>query len=143
MAVGDVDVEVAVVVDVVHLRAEPEREEARTESDLLRDVLEQASPAVLVQRVQLFREVRDEELRPAVSGHVSAVHAHPGLRLSVRVEPDAGGVRHILEGAVSVVSIEEVPHEIVGYIDIRVPIAIHVAEHDAETLAGRVCDTRA
>ena len=124
MAVGDVNVEVAVVVDVEQLGAEPERQEAGAEPGLLRDVFEQAVAAVLVERVQLLGEVGDEQLGKAVAIDVAAVDAHARLRLAVDVEADAGGIGDVLEGAVAVVAIEEIAHEIVGDVDVDVGVAV-------------------
>ena len=64
------------------------------------------SPQVLVERVQLFGEVRDEDVRQPLPSTSRAVDAHAGLRLAVRVEADAGGVGDVDERAVAVVAIE-------------------------------------
>ena len=97
---------------------------------------------IAVQRVQLLREVGDEEVRQTVAVDVAAIDAHAGLRLAVAVEADAGRVGHVDEGAVAVVLVEEVPHHVVGDVDVGVAVAIEIAEGDAEALAGGVGDPR-
>ena len=128
MPVGDVDVEVAVIVDVEHLRPETERDETRAQSGLLRRVLEQSLAEVAVEGIQLLREVGDEDVGKAVAVDVTAIDAHAGLRLAVAVEADARRVRHVGEGAVAVVLVEEVPHHVVGDVDVGIAVAVEVAE---------------
>ena len=96
--------------------------------------------AVLVERVQLFGEVGDEDVREAVAVDVGAVDAHAGLRLAVDVEADAGAVGDVGERAVAVVAVEEVADHVVGDVDVGVAVAIEVAERDAEALAGGIGD---
>ena len=98
--------------------------------------------AVAVERVQLLGEVGDEDVGQAVAVDVAAIDAHAGLRLAVAVEADAGAVRDVGEGAVAVVPVEEIPHHVVGDVDVGVAVAIEVAERDAEALAGGVGDPR-
>ncbi len=64
----------------------------------------------------------------AIGVDVAAVDAHAGLRLAVAVEADARGIRHVGERAVAVVLVEEVPHHVVGDVDVGVAVAVEVAE---------------
>ena len=61
-----------------------------------RHVLERPVAVIHVERVQLFREVRDEDIGKAVAVDVGAVDAHAGLRLAVAVEPDACAIRDVV-----------------------------------------------
>ncbi len=140
VTVGDVNVQVTVVVHVVELGTEAERDEAGTQTGLRRYVLEQALAEVGVERVQLFGEVGDEEIRETIAVDITAIDAHTRLRLTVGVEADTRGVGNVGERAVAVVAVQEVPHHVVGDVDVGVPVTIVVAERDAETLAGRVGD---
>ncbi len=128
VSVRDVNVEVAVVVDVEHLGPEAERDEARAEPRLLRRVLEQPAAEVGVQGIQLLGEVGDEDVGKAVALDVPAIDAHAGLGLAVAVEADARRIRHVGEGAVAVVLVEEVPHHVVGDVDVGIAVAVEVAE---------------
>ncbi len=107
-----------------------------------RDVLEEALAEIAVERVQLLREIRDEDVREAVAVDVAAVHAHAGLRLAVAVEADAGGIGDVDERAVALVLVEEIANHVVGDVDVGVAVAIEITEGDAEALAGGVGNAR-
>ena len=71
---------------------------------------------------------------------VGAVGAHARLRLAVGVEPHAGAIGLVDEGALAGIAVEKIAHGVVGDVDVGQAVAIVVAERHAEPLAGRIGD---
>jgi hypothetical protein len=83
------------------------RQEGGAHADICRNILERPVAAILIQGVELFREVRNKNVWIPVPVVIGAVDAHPRLRLAVRIESYSGSVGDIGERAVTVVSIQK------------------------------------
>ena len=84
VAVGDEDVEAAVVVDVDEPDAPPEvRPGSGGDARCVAAIGEDPGRTVLVQRVVVVREVRDDEVGKTVAVVVAGVDTHAGLRPAV------------------------------------------------------------
>src|SRR2546422_2929869 len=100
MAVGDKNVGVTVAVQVFQRCAPFDRANARGgDAACVTYVLKQIASQVQVKRVVLEKEVRDEEVRQAISVDVGGIDAHAGLFLSLSVVGGARGQRAVLETA--------------------------------------------
>ncbi len=80
-------------------------ERRAAQSGLVGHIRERAVAVVLEQHVALVRQIRDNDVRPAVVVEVGEVRAHPSEGLAVLVVADAGGERNVCECAVAVVAV--------------------------------------
>ena len=110
-------------------------ERRRRQTHVARHVLELPAVAIPVERVHVLREVRDDEVEPAVAVVVSRIDAHAGLRAALAVERDAALEADALEGAVAAVPVEKVRTGVVGHVEIDPPVVVVVGRDDTEAVA--------
>ena len=136
VAVGEEDVEPAVVVEVDEpgAPAEPSRVEAEAAGE--RPVLAEAVTEVGVQRRRVAGEVRLDDVEGAVAIVVADADAHAGLRLAVLAVGAAGADADVRERAVVVVAIERARVRIVRHVDVGPAIVVEVERADAEAVGA-------
>ncbi|HEU4401055.1 MAG TPA: hypothetical protein VFT43_03015 [Candidatus Polarisedimenticolia bacterium] len=139
VAVGDEQVEMAVVVGIEEEGPEAESQERRAAHPRAEGaVREDAAAVVVVELVGLLRQVGHEEVEAAVVVVVGHVGPHAGLRQAVLGERHAGQLADLLEGAVAAVAPEEVRRVVVGDVEVLVAVVVVVAPDDPEPLARAV-----
>ena len=136
VAVGEEDVEPAVVVEVDEpgAPAEPPRVEAEAAGE--RPVLAEAVPEVGVQRRRVAGEVGLDDVEGAVAIVVADADAHARLRLAVLAVGAAGADADVGERAVVVVAIERARVRIVRDVDVGPAVVVEVERADAEAVGA-------
>ena len=144
VAVGDDEVEPAVVVVIGEGGPPAEERDARTgDARRIADVREEALAVVVVEDVVVVGEVRDVEVVAPVVVVVADGHAHVGLLAPRLVQGRARGVADVLERAVAAVAVEVVRRGVVGHEEIEPAVVVEVEEGDAEAVeAGGVGHAR-
>src|SRR5713226_1235981 len=90
---------------------------------------------VLVERVALVGEIRDDQVRPAIIVIVGEVDAHTGVGAAVTVNGNLREQADLFERSVAFVVIKKFDHRVVGDKQIDMSVAIEVRNGDAEALA--------
>ena len=138
MAIGHVQVEVAIVVVVEEIRTKAQKAPTRPpQADGLCHIFE-APALVAVERVGLVGKVGDKEIKVAVVVVVAKVHPHTGFVVAVGVKGRAHLQRDIGKGAVPLVAEEIVLHAVVGDKHVLVAIDVKVPSYHAQTLASQI-----
>src|SRR5260370_11422017 len=90
---------------------------------------------VLVERVALVGEIRDDQVRPAIIVIVGKVDAHAGVGAAVTVNGNLREQPDLFEISAAFVLLKKFDHRIVGYGQIDMSVALEVRNGDAEALA--------
>ena len=104
----------------------------------LRDVLEHPAAEPVIERREVFGEVRGEEVGDPVAVHVAHREAHARLRGSVLVERGSRPGGDLLEDAAALVPVEVVRVGVVGDVDVDAAVAGEVGGAHAEAEARRL-----
>ena len=125
VAVHEEDVGPPVVVEVEEVDAEaevlPVHAEAGPEAHLL-----EGAAVVAVECRHLLGEVRADDVQPAVAVEVAHADSHSRQRGSLPVEGAARGNRHLPEGPVLVVAIEEARRGVAGHVDVGPAVVVEI-----------------
>src|SRR5262249_8348949 len=138
VSVGDVDIDVSVIVEIEELCPESQRQKSRTEARLLGHFFKSEIAAIAKERVQFLGEVGHKNIEQPVAVQVGELRSHSCPGISVRVIADAGAVSQVGECSVAVIPVQEVSHQIVGDENIRPSVVIEIAEGDSQPFAGGV-----
>src|SRR5262245_43116145 len=134
VAIGDVYIEVTVIVVVEQPRSKSQGHESRVQAGLLRCVFKLQPAEIVIERVELFGEVRYEDVRKAIAVVIRDFRSHSGLRPSVAVESNTRAICNIEECAIALVMVEEVAYTIIGDINVRPSVVIDVSDSETKTL---------
>ena len=147
-AVRLVQVQSAIVVEVVHPQAET-REPAARHAQADRDgVVAKEGALVPVDRIGLAAQVDDDQVQVRVVVEIDGIDPHAGLRLAVEVHADAGHQRVVLEPPTAAVQPELVRHLVVRNEEVECPRPVEVAKDETEPVpeggaeAGGLRDVR-
>ncbi len=136
-AVDDRQIEVAVGVAVDEGGAEAGHRAARRRQPGAEGGVGVAGGAVVaVEGVALAPQVGDEEVLVAVAVGVAGGDPHPRLRPAELVERHSPGESHLLQLAAAETAPELVRLAVVGDVEIEPAVAVEVAGHHAQPLAG-------
>ncbi len=105
----------------------------QSEAGLAGDVFEGAVAAVAKEDVAAAR-AGDEQVLASVVFIIGPRGAHA----DAVAEADAGLLRHILEGAVALVAIEDVTAQLVAEVNVVLAVAVEVADRDAAAVVVEV-----
>ena len=132
VAVGEEDVEPAVVVEVGKARtpSEPARVEPETRLEGL--VFTTPLPGIGVERRGVAGEVGLHDVQPPVAIEVADADAHAGLRLAVLAVRAAGSDADVFERAVVAVAVQRARVGVVGHVDVGPAVVVEVQRDDAE-----------
>ena len=136
VAVGDEDVEPAVVVHVEEADAPAEVAGVDAEAGEVGVVVEVAAAEVQIEGVGVAGEVGLDDVEEAVAVEVSDGNAHAGLGLAVGRVGDAGLDGDVFEGAVLLVLVEGGGGGVVGDVDVGPAIVVEVGDADAEAIGA-------
>ena len=136
VAVGDHDVEPAVVVHVEEADAPAEIAGVDADAGEVGAVVEVEAAEVLVEGFGVSGEVGLDDVEEAVAIEVSDGDAHAGLGLAIGRVGDAGFDGHILECAVLLVLVEGGGGGVVGDVDVGPAVVVEVGDADAESIGA-------
>ena len=138
MAVGDEQVEPAVIIDVEGDGAEAGLRAARG-GEIRRQgaVGEQAAAEVPAQGVRLVDEVGVEQVDAAVAVEVLGDDAHAGRGLARPVVGDARRGADLLESQAPEVAEQEVRRPVVGHEEVEPAVAVEVGDGQAQAASAR------
>ena len=136
VAVGDEDVEPAVVVHVEEADAPAEKAGVDAEAGEVGAVVEVEPAQVQVERIGVAGEVGLDDVEEAVAVVVADGDAHAGLRLAVGRVGDAGFDGHIFERAVLLILVEGGGGGVVGDVDVGPAVVVEVGDADAERIGA-------
>ena len=140
-AVGLVDVEAAVVVEIEQRRAEPRKRPADRPQAGGRRIVAEKRLLVAVEGVGLAIEVHDQQVKFSVAVDVGQVDAHSRFRLAVQVDGAAHRQRRVFESTAALVDPHLVGGAVVGDEHVNPSISVHVAGDDAQPVADRGAQT--
>src|SRR5579859_3140702 len=137
VAVGDEDVQKAIVVKVEKAGAPGEKRNCRvTETGAERDVCEIAVAVVAIKRFIVVGKGGDEKVELAVAIVIAEGDAHGGLGAAFFVDSETTLIAHIFKGAVATVVIEVVGCGIVGDDKVEPTVVVEVGENRSEAVTA-------
>ncbi len=136
VAVGDEDVEPAIVVEVDEADAPAEIAGVEAEAGEVGVVFKGAVAEVEVEGVGVAGEVGLDDVEQAVAVEVADGDAHAGLRLAVGRVGDAGFDGQVFEGAVLLVLIEGGGGGVVGDVDVGPAVVVEIGDDDGEAVGA-------
>ena len=129
--VGDVQIQISIVVVVQKTRAEGQHAQGLfPQSGRKGHIAEQPTPIIPIQRIALPLEAGCEKVQIPVVVVVPEIRAHPRLPLPILVVRYSGSERYLRERPISVVPIQKIGHHIVGYKQVRIAVVVVIAEYD-------------
>jgi hypothetical protein len=138
MAVGNDQVEVAIVVEVKKLQP-PAAHEAcdRPDRRSERDVVESSLMVIVVERIHLVVDVGDEKIDPAVLIVVGGVDAHPGAGHAEGIVGHTGEQSIVRKAAPSLIDEQRIRRRIAADEKVHAPVVIDVGRDDTPGFGKR------
>ncbi len=137
MPVSDEDIKPAVVVEVREAAAPAEIAAAESQAGCKGGVGESPVAVVSVEAARIIREIRLEDVQPAVAIVVARGGAHACLLAAVFVVSAPGGDGNVRESSVAIVVIEDAGRGIARHVDVGPAIAIKIAAQGGERVVSR------
>jgi hypothetical protein len=134
-AVGQIEIEAAVIVEVHESRTESREAAARHSQSHARGAIGEESILVFIVRVGLLPQIRHQNVAIAVHVVIGQRDSHSGLRRAVLIDRTSAQERFVDEAQIALIDPQLIEHGVVGDEQIRLAVGIEVRGHDSQSVA--------